>query len=123
MPGPNPVSRLNTGPILLKISNGASVSPAQNIPDGMALVGITWPNLRNAVKIQLQGLTSATSAARFLRKSGGLDSTSNVGCYLGTAASAAGCLFAPDLAASNFFRIVLTASLTSARNFHLIFKS
>jgi len=119
----NAVNRVNTGQMLLKISNGASVSPAQNIPDGTAIVGIRWPNLRNAVKIQFLDLTSATAGGRLLRKSGGLDSTSNVGCYLGTAASAAGCVFVPDLAGSNFFKIALTTSLTSARNFHIVFKS
>ena len=123
MPGPNAVSRFNTGPIPLAIGAGASVSPVLNIPDGMALIKVTWPNLRNSVKIKFQDCTSATSAARFVRILNGLDSTSTVGVFNGTAASAAGAVFVTDLAGSNFFRIALTASLTSARTFHVTFKS
>ena len=123
----NPVSRFDTGPIPLTVSNGASVTPIIRIPPGMAIVGITWPNLKKSVKIYPQVATSITSAARFIRKLNGLDSTSNVGIYLGTAASAPGAAFITDLAGASFMRVALTASMSSpvsaARTFHVTFKS
>lgn len=119
----NPVSRFATGPLSVTISNGASVSPVIRVPEGMALVGITWPNLRNNVKIKFLDCTSATATGRILRMLNAGSVSSTIGVFNLTTSSQPGSVFVPDLAACGFFKIALTASLTSARTFHVRFKS
>ena len=119
----NPVSRVATGPVPLTISNGASVSPALRVPEGMAIVGISWPNLRNNVKIKFLDCTSAAATGRILRMLNAGSVSSTIGVFQLTTSSQPGTVFVPDLAHCGFFKIALTASLTSARTFHVRFKS
>ena len=119
----NPTSRVATGPIPLVISNGASVSPGLRVPEGMAIVGVTWPNLRNNVRIKFLDCTSITAAGRILRMLNAGSVSSTIGVFNLTTSSQPGSVFVPDLAHCGFFRIALTASLTSSRTFHVRFKS
>ena len=108
--------------ILFTISTGQSVSPAIDLGQGTAVFGLSFPNLRNSVNVRWQVRESAAGTYRFLRPAPSITGASVIGTYT-TASSAAGAFFFPDLAPFRHARVVLSASLTSARTFMVFSKS
>lgn len=89
---------------------------------GTAVYGLSFPNLRNSVNVRWQVAESAGGTYRFLRPQPSATGASVVGTYT-TASSAAGAFFFPDLAPFRHAKLVLSASLTSARTFMLFPKA
>lgn len=104
------------------MSNGASVSPAVDLGQGTAVFGLSFPNLRDNVSVRLQVAESAAGTFRFLRPVPSVTGASVVGVYT-TASSAAGAFFFPELAPFRWARVVLSATLTSARTMMFFAKS